>query len=332
MWVLFVVVNFICCSLPDPHWGSGGLERTFLSRLSNWMSKFQSLESLDNHPAFTQPQSDRLAWTLVPQYLLFCTLIPLHHPQLSSRVPSSPIEPGASISFELTENRGAALVTKHETYKMDAVVELAFQNYTKRHYESWVTFARDKKYGEDVHPILVSGFDMTKDFEMVAYSEDGSSLRAEISVDAPVVASASASLWDTRRIRCSPHTNQGPWRRGPVQREQTIELPSAQSEETEDILNDFNQCVFLRYYTMRVRGPCFMFPKVIRAGAGPHDLGSGDNEGDTFPELAVHSGADPMIIADEDSGLDTDDSDYGPDIVVHNTPSVGFSSCFFAQI
>jgi len=30
-----------------------------------------------------------------------------------------------------------------------------------------------------------------------------------------------------------------------------------------------------------------MLPKVVRAGVGPHNLGSGDNRGDTFPELAV---------------------------------------------
>ena len=117
-----------------------------------------------------------------------------------TRVPSSPLESGAGLSFELTENRGAALLTRHETYRLDAVVEWAFRRYTKRHYDSWVIFARDKDYGEDVHPVLVSGFDMTKDFEMVAYSEDGACLRADLSIGVPAVASASASLWDTRRI------------------------------------------------------------------------------------------------------------------------------------
>ena len=69
-----------------------------------------------------------------------------------------------------------------------------------------------------------------------------------------------------------------------------------------------------------------MFPKVIRAGAGPHDLGSGDNRGDTFPELTVHSDAESAMDADEDPGgqwsLDTDDAGSEPDIVVRNTPYV----------
>jgi hypothetical protein len=70
-----------------------------------------------------------------------------------------------------------------------------------------------------------------------------------------------------------------------------------------------------------------LFPKVIRAGAGPHDLGSGDNRGDTFPELTVR----PMLNLrrdDEDLGGQwdptTDDTDSESDIVVRNTPSVWF--------
>jgi len=59
-----------------------------------------------------------------------------------------------------------------------------------------------------------------------------------------------------------------------------------------------------------------MFPRVIRAGAGSHDLGSGDNRGDTFPELTVESDADLTMTNDED---DTGDE---PDIVVRNTPYV----------
>jgi hypothetical protein len=39
--------------------------------------------------------------------------------------------------------------------------------------------------------------------------------------------------------------------------------------------NEYNQCVFIRYYTMRRR--VLMFPKVIKAAAGPHHPGSGSN-------------------------------------------------------
>lgn len=70
-----------------------------------------------------------------------------------------------------------------------------------------------------------------------------------------------------------------------------------------------------------------MPPKVLRAGAGPHDLGSGDNGGDAFPELMVESDADePTTSTDEDLGgqsdLATDDADSESIIVVRNAPYV----------
>jgi hypothetical protein len=69
-----------------------------------------------------------------------------------------------------------------------------------------------------------------------------------------------------------------------------------------------------------------MFPKVIRAGAGPHDLGPGDNKGGTFPELTVQSSAELAMDNDEDLGgqwgLDTDDAGSEQDIIVRNTPYV----------
>ena len=74
-------------------------------------------------------------------------------------MPPRPLEPGASFSYELTGSHGAALVTKYQTYREDSLLESAFERYTKRHYESWAVFARYKQYGDDVWPVLVSGFD-----------------------------------------------------------------------------------------------------------------------------------------------------------------------------
>ena len=193
-------------------------------------------------------------------------------------------------------------MTRYPTYKEDFQLEIAFEKYTKRHYESWVTFARDKQYGDDVRPILVSGFDMTRDFAMVAYSYEDASLVSDVTMTVPMFASASASIWGTWRTRYSPHTNCGP--QDCIPPEQVIDIPSLQLEEVETIPSAFNQCVFIRYYTMR-RRPLRLFPKVIRAGAGPHDLDPGDNSGDAFPDLMVQPDPEP-----------TDDT------VIRNTPSV----------
>ena len=229
-------------------------------------------------------------------------------------IQSRPREPGASFSYELTENCGAALVTKYRTYRMDALIESAFERYTKRNYDSWVAFARDKDYGDDVQPVLVSGFDMTKDFAMVAYLDD-------FTIAVPSPASTYASLWGTWRTTCSPHTNCGPHKRNPLLRKRAVGSPSPQSE-TDIIPNGFDQCVFIRYYTMRPRKRFELFPKVIRAGAGPHNLGSGENGGDAFPESTVELDDEVTASGDDVNGQwdpNTDDHNSEPDIFAHNT-------------
>jgi len=121
----------------------------------------------------------------------------MHSSTCLRNVPPRPLEPGVSFSFELTGNRGAALVTKYPTYRGDTLRESAFEKYTKRHYESWVAFARHMEYGNDVHPVLASGLDMTRDFAMVAYSNESTSLESDLTIAVPLLASASASVWGT---------------------------------------------------------------------------------------------------------------------------------------
>ena len=244
---------------------------------------------------------------------------------LSQNTPSRPLENGVGFSFELTGNRGAALVTRYPTYKEDSLMESIFEIYTKSHYESWVTFARQKGYGDDVQPVLVSGFDMTRDFAMVAYSSGSTSLESDLTIGVPMVASASAALWGTWRARHSPHTNYGPQECIPPPPERAIDLSSLQLAETSRIPSEFNQCVFIRYYTMRMR--LRWFPKVIRAGAGPHDLGPGDNTGDTFPDLLVQSDAEPTSSDDDDPGEEWEDTDPLPSVVIRNTPHVWCLPC-----
>ena len=202
-------------------------------------------------------------------------------------------------------------MTKYRTYREDALSESEFEDYIKRHYDSWVSFARRKRYGDDVQPVLVSGFDMTKDFAMVAYSNESASGESDLTIAVPMVASASASIWGTWHSRCSPHTNYGPQECSPPPPERAIDPPSepTQPAEASRIPNEFNQCVFIRYYT--IRKLLRLFPMVIRAAAGPHDLGPGDSTGDTFPELMAQLNTEDM----DDPGLE-------PDTVIHNVPSV----------
>ena len=239
------------------------------------------------------------------------------------------LEPGVSISFEHTEKEGAALVTKYPTYRGDAQRESTFKAYTKRHYDSWVTFARAAGHGDDIKPALVTGVDMTRDFAMMAYSNNGASMRSEFTTSVPMVASASASVWGTWRTEGLVHTNCGPQLCCPPSPTRTTDPTPSRHSDAETIPDEYNQCVFVRYYTMRKRA--LIFPTVIRAAAGPHDLGPGGHD-DELPEVGAQSDSDSG--SDTVSGFWDDDSnsvtsiDSESYVVIHNTVSVRLRHIF----
>ena len=254
----------------------------------------------------------------VTEPVIKCVLPLRLSPKIFKRVSPRSLEPGLNFSVEHTGESGAALTTRHSTYNEDAQLDLRFRRYTKLHYESWVEFSREQEYGENLRPILVSGFDMTKDFAMMAYSTSDSSVQAGATFSTPMFGSVSATAEWTWRTACTPHVKYGPQERRPPGLRPL--QPDAGRPSTE-----FNQCIFIRYYTMR--SEFGLFPRVIRAGAGPHDLGSGETRGETFPELTVRPDAEP-VSDDEDPGGrgDFTTNDTGPelDMVTRNLPYVRF--------
>ncbi|KAF9791044.1 hypothetical protein BJ322DRAFT_1171048 [Thelephora terrestris] len=241
----------------------------------------------------------------------------------ASATPSA--EPAVSFSFELTKEQGAALVTKCHTFRADVECEADYEEYTKRHYNSWVTFSRKKRLGNDIKPVLVTGVDMTREFSMMAYSSNGASLSSKFTIPAPLIASASGSAWGKWETRGLIHTNCGPHLQnlpplpeglGPEIFKPNIEggpqRPYPNTEETPEELNpkivkipeQFNQCVFVRYYTMRWRA--LWIPEVMKASAGPHDLGPGKNYDETLPELMVQSTSDSNTGFEGGGGSATD--------------------------
>ena len=230
------------------------------------------------------------------------------------------LEPGFSVSFELSEKQGAALVTKYPTYKEDVQREQIFEEYTKRHYDSWVAFAREIGYGNDVKPVLVTGVDMTRDFTMMSYSDNDDDLTAEFTTSAPGVASA----WGTWRTTGVVHTSCGPQPCHPPSPAQTVDSTSSGNSGMEIVSDEYNQCVFIRYYTVRKRA--LVFPTVIRAAAGPHDLGSGGRDGEELPEVEAQSDSDSdsdamsSLLDDDRTSVTSIDSDS--DIVIQNTTTV----------
>lgn len=208
------------------------------------------------------------------------------------------------MAFELTRKQGAALITKHPTYREDIEREATFESYIKRHYNSWIEFARWRGDGENIRPVLVTGVDLTREFATVAYSDNQTRMECEFSAAVPGIASTSVSVWGSWQTQGLVHTNCGPHpTRGS---RSSSESPALESE----IPDEHTQCVFIRYYTIRKR---VFFPIVLKAGAGPHQLPKGNHEGDNPGEEGLHvsSTGDSMEV------------DYPHDEVIHNVPTVG---------
>lgn len=203
----------------------------------------------------------------------------------ASVAPAKFSEAGTTFSFELNGRQGAALVTKYPTYREDTELESAFEEYMKRHYDSWVTFARDAQHGDDIKPVLVAGVDMTRDFAMMAYSNNNARLLSGFTSSSSSLASASASPWGKWHTQGLVHTNCGPQPCSPPSPNTSNRSP-VDAERIETTPNESDQCVFVRYYTMRKRAS--MFPDVIN----PHQLESGDNRRGILLEVTVQSSLD----------------------------------------
>jgi hypothetical protein len=247
---------------------------------------------------------ERLVWMLaVPWPLLgACAdfyLMDMHRLMVER---ASTVEPGAGIAFELTRNQGAVLLTKHSTYREDIERELVFEDYIKKHYDSWVDFSRDQGHGRDIRPVLVTGVDLTREFATAAYSDNRARMECKFSAAVPAVASASASVWGSWRAEGLVHTNCGPHLVHPTQGDRELSEGSAIESAIPD---KDNQCIFIRYYTIRRR---LFIPTVIKAGAGPHQLPKPHppSDGDSIQVDYAEIGSHPNAL----------------DEVIHNVPSV----------
>ena len=262
-----------------------------------------------NRPVFF-PRIPSEKLQLAPEHRYIRASVSFHpFPSEPQTLYPSLLEPRSSISFQLTGHEGAALLTKHPIYTEDIQRERTFEEYTKKHYESWVTFARECGHPNDIKPVLVSGVDMTRDFAMVTYSKNDDDLKAEFRISAPGI----TTPWGAWRTPGVVHTNCGPQPRRP---------PLDPETDTDE----YNQCLFVRYYTIRKR---LGIPRVMKAAAGPHDLGQGSPGSSRGSPVEARSGSDSgsdVLSSPFGDGWISGDSitsvDSDADVVVHNTTSV----------
>ena len=250
----------------------------------------------------------------------------------TSDVFSRMLESGCNISFQLSGGQGAALVTKYPTRREDIQSASTPEKYIKEHYASWVDFASENGHG-GTNLVLVTGVDRTRDFAMMSYSgdDDDDDLRFITSGSG----GSSTSVWGTWHTRGSVHTNCGPHPYFFPSSTQTTDS-TASGNNAESASDEYNQCVFVRYYTMRKR---LGIPKVMKAGAGPHDLGPGGRDDSRSPKVEARSPSDSS--SDFMSSIYDDDGDNDrssvtsveseSDIVIHNTPAVRSLSSLSAR-
>ena len=207
--------------------------------------------------------------------------------------------------FDLMGNQGAALVTRHPIHYKDSLVSSRdrFDRYLNGNRDFWAELAKRKALPKKIRPILVYGFDAAKDFEMVSYPNSDSALfgPARDFVTSLMFKSIPPPFQGQWCFKTAPHIQRG--------------------SSTE-----FDQCVFVRYHIMRRKGDADKIPKVMKGGAGPHDLGSGDNQGKTFPELVVQSGVgSPTNVGDDlggQPGSIGEGTDLGPGSIIQETQCV----------
>lgn len=220
------------------------------------------------------------------------------------RRPGAIVSAALKLSFESTSSDGAILVTKHKTFRDNAERIDHFKQYILRNYKAWSIFAGEQGHGIDVEDlILVTGRDMTEDFSMVAFSQNEGRIEMQFEAGASKLGSASFSAWGSWLCELPVFENWGPQERVPhVPNESNADVGYGMESDTPK----YQQCVFLRGY--RIYRMARIFPRVLRAGAGPHDLGPGHWEDDqeVSPFLVSDANDAPM---DEDTPEFLEDGD-----------------------
>ncbi|KAF8521310.1 hypothetical protein JB92DRAFT_1817718 [Gautieria morchelliformis] len=180
------------------------------------------------------------------------------------------IDAGTTFNFKTSSTKGAILMTKYQTFCEDAERWGRFEDYMRQHYQSWHDHANKLGHRVKLEDILfITGHDMTRDFDMVAFSSDSKEAGIKFSAGIPGVGSATTAAWGTWDSSISVSRNFGPQPRDPPGDLQLLTY----NTHPMDSFPKYNQCVFLRGY--RIKRRARIVPRVIRAAAGPHDLGSG---------------------------------------------------------
>lgn len=180
-------------------------------------------------------------------------------PHLSFHSTGSVLHGETSLTFN--DEKGAALILPYQAQREDVVNPWPFKKYMLDNYRSWTEFVETTcQLEKGTRLVLVTGCDLTRQWATATYFRNNREIALGVGGGVASVASANFSLSTGWAMNQAVNTRQGP----PQYRE--VGEPSD------------NQCVFLRGFYIKDR---FLFgPKVLKAGAGYHDLGGPDPEED----------------------------------------------------
>ena len=129
--------------------------------------------------------------------------------------------------FKLREEKGAVLVTEHPIYREDAEQLGEFEEYMKKHYDSWVKFAKRQLRKVDIGPVLVTGVYRTRDFAMLCYSR--SKVDGPVDCDFTSTGDIGSGTWKKQGW---VHTNHGPQSASPLGGDDPKSKPNTGSSST----------------------------------------------------------------------------------------------------
>jgi hypothetical protein len=175
------------------------------------------------------------------------------NPYLSFHSPGSVLHGETFLSF--TDEKGAALILPYKAQREDAVNSWPFKRHMLNNYRKWANFAETTcQLEKGTRLVLVTGCDLTRQWATATYFRNNRELTLGGGGGVASVASAHFSLSAGWRINQAINTRQGP----------------PEDQEVDEPLGD-NQCVFLRGFYVKER--FLLGPKILKAGAGYHDLG-----------------------------------------------------------
>ncbi|KAJ3552475.1 hypothetical protein NM688_g4134 [Phlebia brevispora] len=233
-----------------------------------------------------------------------------HHAQVGVNAAANavvvPAGAGVAYQFTTTKAQGAMLLLPEPADLEQITTNTKFPKYMEQHHTSWVQYARKIGFGckpEDI--VLVRGTMKTSNWTVAAFQQDSRSGRASLNGSfTPVglpVASAGFNLALGQQTACHRDSRSRPLLAGTILSGEPLSK---------------DQCIFLRIYKaksrfLRVWKP----PKVMEAGAGPHQLPRHDGDDDNGP-----AGADAQIISDPDSDFQYIPVDIVLDYILDSNP------------